>query len=319
MLVFHDYRHDDYMVRGPIVENISSYKGEILSCDESIVVTDYETSEMICQKCGKVLQEDVSDNRKERTFPGEKDNSQVGEGTSLAIHDRGLSTIIGRSNTDFVGRRLSSEMKQSMYRMRLLDSRSQTKSSSEKNLRVALYEMYKLRDKLGLSDAIIERAAYIYRKAAKAHLVRGRSIRSMVGACVYVACREMDKTRTIIDISNQLQEKPKLIAKSYRILFHNLKLTVPVPDVINCIIKIANNLEISENTTRKAIHIFDTLKERRLTAGKKPDAVAATVIYMAGIKRDVSLSQLKISKVSGITGVTIRNRYKDYMKYVDVI
>lgn len=309
----------DHMTRSPIVENISSYKGEILSCDESIVITDYETSELICQKCGRVLQENISDNRKERSFPGEKDNSQVGDGISLAIHDMGLSTIIGRSNTDFVGRQLSSEMKQSMYRMRLWDSRSQTKSSSEKNLRVALYEMYKLKDKLGLSDTIIERAAYVYRKAAKTNLVRGRSIRSMVGACMYVACREMDKTRTIIDISNQLQEKPKLIAKSYRILFQNLKLTVPIPDVINCIIKIANNLEIPENTTREAIHMFDTLKERRLTAGKKPDAIAATVIYMAGIKTGVNLSQLKISKVSGITGITIRNRYKEYVKYVDLI
>ncbi|MDH3487417.1 MAG: hypothetical protein OEL82_05165 [Nitrosopumilus sp.] len=102
-------------------------------------------------------------------------------------------------------------------------------------------------------------------------------------------------------------------------LFQNLRLTVSVPDPIKCIVKIANNLEIPENTKREAINIFDTLKEKKLTAGKKPDAVAATVIYMAGIKTGLNLSQQKISKVYGITGVTIRNRYKEYIQHVKLI
>jgi len=56
---------------------------------------------------------------------------------------------------------------------------------------MALSEMEKLKQKLSLSDAITERSAYLYRKAARAQLIRGRSIKGVVGACVYVACREM--------------------------------------------------------------------------------------------------------------------------------
>lgn len=292
---------------------------ERISCDDAIVITDYEMGEMICQKCGKVLQEKISDTRKGRSFSGEEDNTHVGNGTSLSLHDMGLSTIIGRTNADFVGRRLSSEMRQTVYRMRLLDSRSHTKSSSERNLRVALFEIYKLKEKLGLSNAIIERAAYIYRKAIKAQLVRGRSSRTILGACLYAACRDMDTTRTMIEIANQLQEKPKLIAKAYRILFRNLRLTVPIPDITNIIIKIANNLCTSETTKREAIKIYDMLKERKLTAGKNPHAVAATVMYMAGIKTNCNLTQHEITRVSGITSVTIRNRLQDYRKYVELI
>jgi transcription initiation factor TFIIB len=203
--------------------------------------------------------------------------------------------------------------------MRIWDSRSQTKNSSERNLRTALFEMEKLKEKLCLSDAIMERAAYLYRKAARAQLIRGRSIKGVVGACMYIACREMDATRTFIDISKTLQESRSSIAKNYRMLFQNLKLTVSVPDPIKGIVKIANNLEMPENTKREAIKIFDTLKERKLIAGKKPDAVAATVIYMASIKTGLNLSQQKISKVSGITGVTIRNRYKEYIKYANLV
>jgi len=179
--------------------------------------------------------------------------------------------------------------------------------------------MEKLKEKSYLSNAVIERSAYIYRKAAIAQLIRGRSIKGVVGACVYVACREMDATGMIIDISKNLQESRRVIAKNYRMLFRNFKMTISVPDPIKCIVKIANNLKIPENTKREAIHIFDTLKQKKLTVGKKPDAVAATVIYMASIKTGSNLSQQKISKISGITGVTIRNRYKDYVKYVELI
>jgi len=287
---------------------------KVLSCSDSIIITDFETGEIICQNCGRILQENITDARKEdRSFTQDQHMP-----TSLTIHDMGLSTIIGKYNRDFVGKPLGYEMKQSMKRMRIWDSRSQAKTSSEKNLRIALYEMVKLKEKLGLSDAIIDRAAYLYRKAAKAQLVRGRTVKSIVGACVYAACRDMETTRTIIDISNHLQEKRKLIARSYRILFQNLRLTVPVTDPINCIIKFANNLQIPEITKREAIKIFDILKEKELTAGKNPNAVAATVIYMAGIKTNINLSQHEITKISGITSVTIRNRLQDYKKYIDL-
>ena len=129
----------------------------------------------------------------------------------------------------------------------------------------------------------------------------------------------MDVTRTIIEISKCLQESRSSIAKNYRMLFNNLKTIVSVQDPIKCLVKIANNLEIPENTTREAIAILDILKERRQTAGKNPDSVASTVIYIACVKTGINLSQQKISKVSGITEVTIRNRCNDYLKYIKLI
>lgn len=297
-----------------MVQKLIANKGEILSCNESIIITDYETGEMFCQNCGRILQEKSIDVKKE----GGSFTQNQHMPTSLTMHDKGLSTIIGKSNHDFVGKPLSYEMKKSMKRMRVWDSQSQVKTTAERNLRGALYEMLKLKEKLALSDAVIERAAYFYRKAAKARLVRGRTIKSIVGACMYAACRDMDTTRTIIEIADHLQERRKLIAKSYRMLFQNLRLTISIPDPINSIIKFANNLQLSETTKRDAIKIFDTLKEKELTAGKKPDAIAASVIYMACIRTNINLSQSEISRISGISGVTIRNRFDDFRKYIEL-
>jgi len=308
------------MFREPIFQKFVSNKRKILSCSESIKITDFETGELICKHCGKVLEEKISNDQKDSgVFTKSEYTSHFGSVSSLRFHDMGLSTIIGKFNHDSTGKPVEYKMRSVMKRMRLWDARSHTKNSFERNLRSALFEMEKLKEKLCLSDAIIERSAYIYRKAARAQLIRGRSINGMVGACVYVACREMDVTRTIVDISNNLQESRNSIAKYYRILFQNLNLTVSIPDPIRCIIKIANNLDIPGNTKQEAIHIFDILKEKKLIAGKKPDSVAAAVIYMAGIKTGINLSQQNISKVSGITVVTIRNRCKEYIKHIKLI
>ncbi|MDH5568764.1 MAG: transcription initiation factor IIB [Nitrosopumilus sp.] len=307
------------MIRVPIVLERDSHKKKNPSPTVSTTIIDFETGEMVCQNCGIVLQDNISfDGRDDNTFPKSTYTSQVSNRSTLRFHDMGLATIIDKSNHDSKGRPIEYKMKQDMRRMRLWDTRSPAKNMFGKNLRTALSEMEKLKEKLSLSDGLIERAAYIYRKAAKAQLTRGRSVRGILGACVYISCREMDTPRTIIEISKNLQESRRSIAKNYRMLFQNLGLTVSVQDPIKCIIRIANNLEIPENTKREAIHIFDTLKEKKLTAGKKPDAVAATVIYIASVKTGVNLSQQKISKVSGISAVTIRNRCQDYIKYVEL-
>jgi len=305
------------MVRAPIVQKIDSSERRNDSCNDSFVVTDFETGEIICQNCGTVIQSVDSQNYSDGNLFKKIDYaSHGGNISSLRFHDMGLATIIGKTNRDSSGKSFGFPMKQALNRMRLWDSRSQAKTTSEQNLRYALLEMEKLKEKLSLSDSIIERSAYVYRKAAKAQLIRGRSIKGVLGACVYIACREMDATRTIIEISKSLQENKNSIARNYRMLFQNLKLTISVPDSIQCIIKIANNLEIPENTKREAIRIFDILKEKKLTAGKRPNAVAATVIYMASIKTNLNLSKQEIAIISGVTPVTIRSRYKEYIQHV---
>lgn len=308
------------MSRVPIVQKLDSTKKKNVSHSNNEMITDLDTGEIICQNCGIVLQEKISLNRKlDNIFTDNEYASYAGNKATLRIYDMGLATIIGTSNYDSTGKPIDYKIKPFMKRMRLWDARSKSKNTLEQNLRTALFEMEKLKGKLFLSNAIMERSAYLYRKASKAKLIRGRSVNGIVGACVYIACREIGVPRTIIDISKNLQESRHSIAKNYRMLFQNLKFTVSIPDPITSIIKIANNLEIPENTKRKAIHLFDQLKEQELTEGKNPDGVAATVIYMASIKTGINLSKQKISKASGITGVTIRNRYNEYIKYVKLI
>ena len=150
---------------------------------DHILVTDPQSGEVICSNCGQVLTEKILENRAEwRSFNTveESTKSRIGAPTSLARHDMGLATVIGRTNKDASGNTIDATMRSTMDRLRIWDYRTQITSSTDRNLRSAFGQLDKLKDKLGLSDAAIEKTAYIYRKAQDKGLVRGRTITSVL-------------------------------------------------------------------------------------------------------------------------------------------
>ncbi len=287
-------------------------------CKKGNIVTDLEFGELICNACGYVISERIDDTGPEhRNFlDGAPDKSRTGIGTTLTIHDKGLSTIINPANKDALGNYLSGSMKYTIGRLRMWDKRSQAYKASGINFRRAFNELRRLKDKLGLSDAIIEKTAYIYRKAVDKKIIRGRSISALISASLYSACREADTTRTLRDICEASNVKSKELTKCYRILVQELDLKIPVINSIQCVTRVANNLSLSEKTKRYAIEI---LKEYQISGdsdGKSPIGLAATALYLACLKMNEKITQKKIADAANITEVTIRNRSKAMLEWM---
>ncbi|MGI0004532.1 MAG: transcription initiation factor IIB, partial [Candidatus Nitrosotenuis sp.] len=211
---------------------------------KGFLLTDGSTGERFCQKCGNVVLERVDESRPERgSFVDEHDNkSRTGSPNLLAIHDRGLATTIGHVNKDAAGKSLSVPMAQSIKRLRIWDSRGQMHESADRNMRMAFLELNKLRDKLSLPDAVVEKTAHIYRKALAKNLVRGRSIEGVLAAAAYAACRDTGMPRTLNDVSDAINIKRKDISKNYRMLVNELALKMPLVDSVSCISKIASKV-----------------------------------------------------------------------------
>ena len=197
-------------------------------------------------------------------------------------------------------------------RLRKWDSRSQTKNSTDKNLRFALQEFDKVQSKLGLSDTVIERASLFYRKAIERNLIRGRTVKSVAAACLYASCRDLDHNRTLIEIANQFVINRKEIARVYRILFRELGFVVSIADPMKHITKIASKIGIKEKTIPKAVQILDAAQDAGIVAGKNPEIIAATVIYSACVISGASISQTAIAKAAGTSTVSIRNRIQEF-------
>ncbi len=288
------------------------------SCGDKKMVTDQNTGELFCGTCGLVLTDKISDTGAEwRSFANDETNrTRVGAGTSLTMHDMGLSTIIGTQNKDSTGKPLTSAMKSSIERLRTWDSRTQAHSSAERNLRQALNEMDKLKDKLALTDAVIEKAAYIYRKAMEKKLVRGRSIHGLVAACLYASCRNTETPRTLDDIAKGINIRRKDVARCYRLIFRELELKMPVVDPVKGVSRIASIAKLTEKSKRKAVKILEMAKSLGIAAGKDPSGLAAAALYLACISSGEVKSQKEISIASGVTEVTIRNRCAGLRKMI---
>src|ERR687887_578125 len=118
--------------------------------NKSIMITDPESGEHICGNCGLVLSIDsVEETRPEwRNFDLEKKNNnriRTGMPASLARHDMGLSTIIGRTDIDYTGNRIASSIKPTIDRLRILDYRTQLYSSTDRSLKRAFVELNTIR------------------------------------------------------------------------------------------------------------------------------------------------------------------------------
>ena len=176
--------------------------------------------------------------------------------------------------------------------------------------------MLKLKEKLSLPDAVIEKAAYIYRKALEKKLVRGRSITSLIAASLYAACRELETPRTLREIASSVGIKRKEISACYRLIFKELDLKMPVTDSVTCVAKIASNADLPEKTTRFAMKILKKAEKQNALAGKNPMGVAASALYLASINLGEKTTQKEIADAGGMTEVTIRNRCKGLRNYV---
>jgi len=277
------------------------------------MLTDNATGERFCGRCGFVISERVEDSGPEwRSFSKEEheDRSRTGTPTSLAMHDMGLATIIDHANKDVSGKPLSAYMKSTINRLRTWDSRSQVHEPVDRNFRQAFSDLGRLKDKLALSDAIIEKTAYIYRKALDRGLVRGRSILGLLAASLYAACRDTETPRTITDVANGINITRKDVSRSYRLLLRELDLNMPVVDPINYMSRIASEAGLSEKVKRRALTILKDASKMEITAGKDPMGLAASALYLSCVMSGENTTQRVIAQAAGVTEVTIRNRCK---------
>lgn len=299
---------------------------EILACStcntDQTAITDPESGEIVCSKCGLVISEKIEDyahqERRAYSMQEADERARTGARTSLAFHDMGLSTIIGKANKDASGQLLNSAMCSSMEKLRIWDSRIHVNSSEDRSLRRAFHHLNTLRDKLGLSDTLVEKSAYLYRKAQERGLIRGRTVDGIMTAAVYIACRETGTPKSLEDISIVSNLKRKDITRCYRRLVFDLDIKIPIVDPMKCIVKVANKLGLSEKTKHRAMNLMTYAIKMEINAGKIPMGLAATVLYASCMKTGENVSQTNIAEASGVTEVTIRNRFKDLTSRIKI-
>ncbi len=293
-------------------------KEECSLCNSKAVVYDVDNSEVVCSECGMVLHDNIEYLSPEcRTYSGFdiENKSRIGTPTSLAFHDMGLSTFISYSNVDANGATISPEQLSKVHRMRRWNKISNNNRSYHRNLKNAFSILGTIKGKLSLSDALIEKSAYNYRKALDKHIIKGRSIRAVVVASVYAACRELRIPRTLDEIAEAANTDLVFAGKCYRLLVRYMKLDLPVIDSNAYLAKIANKAGVSATTYRCGLEMLSVIKENPISFGKDPYALAVAVLYAACLKQGEKVGQAQIAVAGDTSIVTLRKRVQDVKQF----
>ena len=291
-------------------------------CNSTERFVDNSRAEVCCARCGLVLDENLIDHGPEwRAFDHEQRDKRTRTGAPLTytISDKGLNTTIDWKDKDIHGHKIPERNKAQIYRLRKWNKRMRVSGAGERNLAFALSELDRESSRLGIPRSVREDAAIIYRSAAKNKLIRGRSIEVVVASALYAACRRCNIPRTLDEIAIASNVSKKQVGKTYRFLSRELNIKLKPTSPSDYISRFASKLGLSGEVQAKAIEIINKAVKAGLSSGKGPTGVAAAALYIASLLLGERKTQKEVSEISGVTEVTIRNRYKDLSEKIDMV
>ena len=181
----------------------------------------------------------------------------------------------------------------------------------KRNLLIATTELKRISSNLNLPSFIKLEAIKLYKEAFKKKLLRGRSINSMIAACIYLAIRLKKVPRTLQEIIEESAENEKDVRRCYRVLIRELNIKSPNTDPSALIPALIADLQLNHEIEGIATKIVNTFSSNFSTSGKDPKGIVAGALYLACRIKGLELTQKQIAEVVGITEVTLRSRFKE--------
>lgn len=288
--------------------DVSNLSNSCLECGGKIISIQ-EKGEIVCGQCGLVVSErivDTSHSGKRAFTKQEKERRErTGSPISILLPDLGLSTIIPKENIKNPDLKRAAKWNSRM-------------SWDKRNMLIATTELKRIGSNLNLPNHVKKAAIRLYIEAFKRKLLRGRSINGMVAACLYFACREKRIPRTLQEILDETSVNAKDVRRCYRTLIKELNLKVPSTDPISLIPRYVAELNLDAEDEKTTVKILQTFTSKFSTSGKDPKGLCAGALYLACKIRTKRISQKDIAVLVGVTEVTLRSRYKELIKKLNV-
>ena len=274
-------------------------------CSSTDLIRDYGNGEVVCSLCGLVV--DVIVDRSPEYAVYEPEQLSLVRATPMLIP--------ALSDTDFtlltrVWKHPDPETRATMHRLR--HQQSKTGSPRGRHLYHAKNMLFKLGDKAKVPRGLLEQAADLYRRAYNRGLVRGRTIHGVMAGSIYATYRLQRVPRTIKELAGAMDIEAKELTRVYRLLHDELGLRPERPKAEDHIPRLAEALSLSPDECRLAMDVLREARRLKHTLGKDPRSMAAAAVYVATLDRPhgAKVTQAAIAEASGVTEVTIRNRYR---------
>lgn len=275
-------------------------------CDGQLRTTG---TEIVCEECGLVTEENAIDHGPEwRSFEDDDtDRRRTGAPLTRSRHDRGLSTEIGYGSGS--GSRLTGRKRRQLARLRREHNRARISTKAERNQVYGFTEIKRLTTELSLPDSTREQACSLFKSAQSEDLLRGRSLEGFAAAAVYAVCRTVSMARTLSEVIDVARADESELKSAYDALNKELGLRTGPIDPTQYLPRFASKLDLDTTIEQCAREHVETLLENRVLGGRHPGGVAAACLYVAANDcPDCSgITQASAGAVADVNPVTIRS------------
>lgn len=281
------------------------------SCPECSGVLRTVGGETTCEECGLIVTEyRIDHSATPEDYPDDEiSTAHTGGPLTVARHDRGLSTDIGRVR-DARGNELSCKTRKKFSRLRRHHSRARYRSKAERNLIDAFAEIARLVSALDLPFSARERACQYFRTAHRENLIKGRSIDALAAASVYAACRCGDCMRTLTEVAEIAGCGHQKLRNQYRVLNAELGLRTKPPEPTAFISRITSECKISAVVRHRARELAIRAVTTGLSKGGQASSIAAACVYLAVQEVGGLVTQQELADAVGISPQTLRTWYQ---------
>ncbi|KAG6413658.1 hypothetical protein SASPL_126372 [Salvia splendens] len=289
------------------------------------VVCDHAAGDTVCSECGLVLEARSIDETSEwRTFAddsGDHDPNRVGGPVNPLLGDAALSTVISRATN-------GANVDMSLTR---LQNRG---GDPDRALVLAFKTISSMADRLSLVTTIKDRASEIYKRLEDQKCTRGRNMEALVAGCIYIACRQESKPRTVKEICSIVAGATKKeIGRAKEFIVKQLKVemgtsmemgTIHAGDYLVSVVRELRRLREAANvdTRRFCSNLgmsneeVKAVQETVQKAGnfdirRSPISIAAAIIFMITQLSESKKPLRDISLATTVAEGTIKNAYKD--------
>jgi transcription initiation factor TFIIB len=279
-------------------------------CPECNGVVINQRERLICQKCGLIINDTPLVNYERATYSKEEreKKERVGGRIPYFYPDLSLLTHIPDDKDD-------SDFNRSTKWNRYKKWKIQRKIIGYFEMKRLISQLEVLRERK--ENVVISEALKLYYRIADSSLLRGRSCVGFSTACLYIVIRQKE----LPILSSEIVEFSKIpenrFRKNYITICRYCNLKIPPINLVNYLIRYASNFNFQNKHIQKMIKCLKILKKTNIS-GKNPLGYIAGLIYLFSRVYGYKLIQRQIAQKLGITQVTLRARYKEIQKAINL-
>lgn len=260
------------------------------SCNSSDIDTDRARGITACVNCGTVLEESII-----------VSEVQIEEGAGGGMNVVGQ--FVGSNDT----RGITIHGLQHSFR----ESREVTLQNGKRLIN-------EMSSQLRLNQHCIDTAFNFYKLAVQRGLTRGRKIRQVIAACIYLVCRTEGTPHMLLDLCDIVHDDACYISSLGKLAMkfaYLLRINLPQIDPGLFIPRFAQKLEFGEKThdvTYTALRLVERMDHDWMATGRRPSGLCGAALIVSARMYGFERSLDDIVKVVKIGKTTLRKRMLEF-------